>query len=55
MLEQFLVMTLAVAHQWGKKEDPPVLIMTDNELDDLVFAEPYHLLAREIGIGFART
>ena len=55
LLEELLVVSLTVTHQWGKDVDALSFIVFQDEVQYLLFGVLHHLLAREVGIGIAGT
>ena len=54
LLEEFLVMSLAVAHQGSQDVDALVLVVAQDKLDNLLLGVLHHLLAGQVGVGFSR-
>ena len=54
-LEEFTIVTLAHAHEWGEEEDGLALVFIEDKVDDLLFRIFHHLLAALVAVGRSGT
>ena len=54
-LEEFTIVTLAHAHEWGEEEDCLALVFIEDKVDDLLFRIFHHLLAALVAVGRSGT
>ena len=54
LLEEFLVMSLAVAHQRSQQVDAFTLVFFQDKVQYLLLGVLHHLLAAQVGVGHAR-
>ena len=54
LLEEFLVMSLAITHQGSQDINALALVVAQDKLDNLLLGVLHHLLAGQVGIGVSR-
>ena len=54
-LEEFTIMPLALANEWGEEEDAMTSVVVEYHVDDLFLGVFHHRLAAVIAVGGAGT